>query len=100
MQIPELKRVAESALRPRLGPLGLDHVDVAERLDHDGELAIFVTASYKEASGVPRGDTLLEAHQELQDALSAKGEARFAYLKHQFSEENSVAEEDSGADAS
>jgi len=47
MNTEQIAAVAESILRPRLGLMGLDHVEVTAGYDHDGDPALFVTAYYQ-----------------------------------------------------
>ncbi|HEY8564250.1 MAG TPA: hypothetical protein VIL65_02030 [Beijerinckiaceae bacterium] len=83
----QIAAVAEKALRPLLGPHGLQQIDVRSGEDHDGEPSLFLAARYKAGSRVPRGDVLLEALGVVQEALRGSGENRFPYLDHRFADE-------------
>jgi hypothetical protein len=94
MTLEELVTLAEAALRPRLGRLGLEHVEVSAREDHDGDPSLFVTAHYKPGSEIPKGDLLSEALSDLNLTLRDAGETRFAYLDHRFAGEDQMFEEE------
>lgn len=80
----DIAELAESVLRPRLGPLGLQRVDVTSGRDHDGDRVLFVAAHYREGSRVPDGQVLLDALGALHQALQKAGEDRPPYLDHRF----------------
>jgi 3-dehydroquinate synthase class II len=72
----------EQALRKALGSYGLDHVELASGLDHDGEPAVFVTAVLPEHAGpVPMpGDISASANVVVAQAMKRVGDERLSYL--------------------
>jgi hypothetical protein len=94
----QIARVADDVLRPLLGPLGLENVEVSARQDHDGEPALFISAHYREGSKVPKGTVLLKALGVLHEALRASGEERFPYLDHRFAHDEDFEQEELGDD--
>src|SRR4051794_25733383 len=94
MNTDQVAAVAESVLRRRLGPAGLDHVEVTAGHDHDGDPALFVTAYYKPGSGVPSGEILSGSHGALHEALQKQGEERFPYLNHRFGNDDGFEDEE------
>ena len=86
MKDDQVAALAESALRPLLGPLGLERVEVSHGRDHDDAESLFVTAYYRQGSIVPQGNILLESLGRLHKALVDAGEDRFPYLDHRFAE--------------
>jgi hypothetical protein len=86
--------LADKTLRPLLGPLGLDRVEVVQGRDHDDVESLFVTAYYLKGSTVPQGNVLLSALGALHKAFVDAGENRFPYLDHRFSDDEEF-EEDS-----
>jgi hypothetical protein len=94
MTLEQVVALAETALRQRLGRLGLEHIDVSAREDHDGDPSLFITAHYKPGSEVPKGELLSAALSDLNRTLRDAGETRFAYLDHRFAGEDQMFEED------
>jgi hypothetical protein len=84
MNNDQIATIAEMVLRPRLGPLGFERVEVSAGHDHDGDPALFIAAHYQEGSEVPKGDVLLDALGALHEALREAGENRLPYLDHRF----------------
>lgn len=94
MNDEQVAAVANETLRLRLGPLGLDRVEVSSGEDHDGDPALFFTAHFRRGSEVPTGAILLDALGALHQALQKKGEHRFPYLDHRFHNEEGFEDED------
>ncbi len=72
----------EEALRKVLGSYGLDHVELEEGFDHDGEPALFVTAVLPEHAGpVPMpGDISGSANLAIAEVMEKAGDERLSYL--------------------
>lgn len=94
MNIDQVAAVAERVLRPRLGPMGLDRIDVEAGHDHDGDPALFITTYFQRGSEVPSGEVLSVSHGALHEALQSEGEDRFPYLNHRFGDEDGFEDED------
>jgi hypothetical protein len=94
MNTDEVAVLADAILRPILGPLGLDHIEVAAGRDHDDDPALFVTAHYRKGSAVPSGEALSGALSALHEGLQTKGEARFPYLDHRFGNDDGFEDDD------
>jgi hypothetical protein len=94
MNTEQIAAVAKSILRPRLGLMGLDHVEVTAGYDHDGDPALFVTGYYQPGTGVPSGEVLSSSHGALHEALQEKGEERFPYLNHRFGNDEGFEDDD------
>jgi hypothetical protein len=94
MNNEQVATVADEILRPRLGPLGLDRIEVASGEDHDGDPALFVTAHFRQGSEVPNGEILSGALGALHEALQKRGELRFPYLNHRFHNDEEFEDED------
>jgi hypothetical protein len=90
----QLAAVADESLRPRLGPLGLDRIQVAAGEDHDGDPALFVTVHFRRGSEVPSGEILSDALGTLHEALQKRGEHRFPYLTPRFHNDEGFEDED------
>ncbi|HEX5846546.1 MAG TPA: hypothetical protein VFY53_09790 [Rhodoplanes sp.] len=90
----KLTETVEQALRDAVGSAALDHADVTEGLDHDGEPALFVTAHYR-----PGTDTVDQtaALSTVRDRLLAAGENRFPYMNHVYPDDP-LADDDEAAD--
>lgn len=100
MDHKQIAGVAEKALKPFLGPLGLDHVGIEPGRDHDDTPSLFVTAYYRPGSKVPEGEVLLKALGALHKAFLDAGEERFPYLDHRFAGEEEFEEGALEGDAS
>jgi hypothetical protein len=70
----------EKALRKVLGSFGLDHVELREGFDHDGEPAVFVTAVLKPNTGLMPGEVSASASVAVADVLNRAGDDRLSYL--------------------
>jgi hypothetical protein len=80
-----LIKIIDDIVRKKLGAYGLDHVDVKEGVDHDGEDALFIDAVLKPGSRIVGGKISGAAHGALNEALLKTGERRFPYfnIRHQ-----------------
>lgn len=78
----EVRSIADGVLHETLGPFGYTKVLVRSGFDHDGDPALFLRAHFKPGSGPVPGKPSSTALSALSDALFAKGEARFPYLRH------------------
>ncbi len=92
MDDKQIAGLADKTLKPFLGPLGLDRVEVEPGRDHDDAPSLFVTAYYRPGSKVPEGDVLLKALGALHKAFLDAGEVRFPYLDHRFAGEEEFEE--------
>jgi hypothetical protein len=72
--------IIDYVLRDKLGPYGLDHVEVKADIDHDGEPALFIDAILKPNSELVGGKVYADVLGALSDALLKGGERRFPYL--------------------
>jgi hypothetical protein len=72
----------EEALRKVLGSYGLDHIDLEEGFDHDGEPALFITAVLPERAGpVPMpGDISGSANLAIAEVMEKADDERLSYL--------------------
>jgi hypothetical protein len=70
----------EEALRNVLGSFGLDHVDLKEGYDHDGDAAVFVTAVLKPDTRPIPGDISASANVAVAKVLEQAGDDRYSYL--------------------
>jgi hypothetical protein len=70
----------EEALRNVLGSFGLDHVELKEGYDHDGDAAVFVTAMLKPDKRLIPGDISASASVAVAEVLEQAGDDRFSYL--------------------
>lgn len=86
----EAQRIAERVLRQDLGQIGLQSVEVRSGEDHDGDPGLFVTAVIQEGRDILPSDAVSRAHAALHDALLARGEKRFPYLRFRWIGDESV----------
>ncbi len=70
----------EDALRKALGSFDLDHVELAEGVDHDGDAAVFVTAVLRPDDRLMPGDVSAPANVALAQVLERAGDERLSYL--------------------
>ncbi|MGH6672583.1 MAG: hypothetical protein ACRECV_11520 [Xanthobacteraceae bacterium] len=70
----------EEALRKALGPFRLDHVELREGFDHDGEAAVFVTAVLKPNAPPMPGEFSTSANVAVAQLLERAGDERLSYL--------------------
>lgn len=77
----EIRIEADKVLRDALQRAGYDYVEVKTGLDQDEAPALYVTAVLKPKSSVVDGRTFSAALTALSDALLARGESRFPYLR-------------------
>jgi hypothetical protein len=70
----------EDALRKALGSFGLDHVEIEEGFDHDGEAAVFVTAVLKPDTRLMPGELSASASVAVAQLLERSGDERLSYL--------------------
>jgi hypothetical protein len=70
----------EDALRGVLGSVGVDHVELKEGFDHDGDAAVFVTAVLKPGAPLLPGDVSASAGVAVARILERAGDDRFSYL--------------------
>jgi len=70
----------EKALRKALGSFGLDHVELAAGVDHDGEASVFVTAVLKPDTRLIPGEVSASANVALAQAMENVGDERLSYL--------------------
>jgi hypothetical protein len=72
----------EEALRRTLGSYGLDHIELEEGFDHDGEPALFITAVLPNHAGpVPMpGDISGSANLAIAEVMEKAGDERLSYL--------------------
>jgi len=84
----------EEALRHALGSFGLDHVELSEGFDHDGDAAVFVTAVLKPGAPLMPGDISASASVAVAQVLQRAGDARLSYLYLQRPDDERAADED------
>jgi hypothetical protein len=70
----------EEALRKVLGSFKLDHVELKEGFDHDGDAAVFVTALLKPDARLIPGDVSASASVAVAKVLELAGDDRLSYL--------------------
>jgi hypothetical protein len=70
----------ERALKQALGSFGLDHVELEEGVDHDGEAAVFVTAILKPDARLMPGEISASANVALAQAMENADDNRLSYL--------------------
>jgi len=70
----------EKALRKALGSFALDHVELREGFDHDGEPAVFVTAVLKPNARLMPGEISTSASVAVADVLKRSGDEWLSYL--------------------
>lgn len=85
-----LKAAIEAVLRPKLAPYGLESVRIAPGFDHDGDPAVFVDAEYTLTKTPVDAQILLAVIGEVRDALSARGDFRYPYIRHHFADDQPV----------
>ena len=94
MKENEVRALAETILRPLLGPFGFVSADVETRPDHDGDDSFVVTAHFKKGSEVASGRTYVNAQVAMIDALALHGENRFPYFRYDYPDEPAPFDED------
>lgn len=77
----KLTETVRQALRDALGATVVDHVDVTEGQDHDGDPALFVTVRYRLGTDTVDQTAALNT---VRDRLLAAGEERFSYIIHVY----------------
>jgi hypothetical protein len=70
----------EEALRKALGSFGIDHVELREGFDHDGDAAVFVTAVLKPNTRSIPGEVSASANVAVSQVLRRVGDERLSYL--------------------
>jgi hypothetical protein len=79
--MPKITRVdVEQAVKQALGSFGLDHVELVEGVDHDGEAAVFVTAILTPDARLMPGEISASANVALARALENVSDSRLSYL--------------------
>lgn len=73
-------REIEDALRKALGSFGLDHAELREGFDHDGEAAVFVTAFLKPDTRLMPGEISTAASVAVAQILERADDERLSYL--------------------
>jgi hypothetical protein len=86
----QLNDTIGQALRDAVGPAVVDHADVAEGRDHDGDPALFVTVYYRAGTEMVDQTAALST---VRDRLLAFGEERFPYMHHVYPDDQ-YAEDD------
>jgi len=84
----------EDALRSVLGSFGLDHVELNEGFDHDGDSAVFVTAVLKPGAPLMPGEISGSANVAVAQVLRRAGDERLSYLYLQRPDDERPADED------
>ena len=87
----------ERALRKALGSFGLDHVELREGFDHDGEAAVFVTAFLQPHAPPMPGEISGSANIAVSQALRKAGDERFSYLYIRRPDDERPVEEEAAA---
>lgn len=88
----------EEALRGILNSVGLDHIELAEGFDHDGDSAVFITAVI--APNVPAplpGEVSASASVAVAQAMHAAGDDRLSYLYIRRPDDERPEEEEASA---
>ncbi len=80
----DIRALADEVLRPLLGPVGFEFSDIVEKENSVGEDALYVTAHMTPEAQLEPGVIYTDALVAMQDALTHRGERRFAYLKYDF----------------
>jgi hypothetical protein len=70
----------EDALRKALGSFRLDHVELREGFDHDGDAAVFVTAFLEPDDRLMPGEISAAASVAVGRTLERVGDERLSYL--------------------
>jgi len=70
----------EDVLRRALGASALDHVEIKEGFNHDGEAAVFVTAVLKPGAPLMPGDVSASANVAVAQVLERAGDERLSDL--------------------
>jgi hypothetical protein len=70
----------EQVLKQVLGSFALDHVELKEGFDHDGDAAVFVTAVLKSGTPLMPGDVSASASVAVAQLLKRAGDERLSYL--------------------
>jgi len=70
----------EQALRKALGSFALDHVELTEGFDHDGEAAVFVTAFLQPHAPPMPGEISGSANVAITRLMRNAGDERLSYL--------------------
>ena len=90
----EIVAIADRALRPLLGPLGMERIEVEAKDDQSGIPALYISAFYRKGSKAPKGELQMKALVDVGRALQAAGEERFPYVDHRFWHEGFEPEDD------
>lgn len=90
-------REFEEALRKALGSFGLDHVELREGFDHDGDAAVFVTAFLQPHAPPMPGEISGSANVAVSQALRNAGDERLSYLCIRRPDDERPAEEEVAA---
>lgn len=86
----EVVSAIEETIRRNVSQFGLKSVTIQPGEDLEGEPALRVTIDYEKSDSPVDPAIVARLLFKVQDALRAKGETRFAFLKHNFSEDQKV----------
>jgi hypothetical protein len=90
----EIAAIADRTLRPLLGPLGMERLEVEAKDDQSGTPALYISVFFRKGSKAPKGELQMKALVEIGRALEAAGEQRFPYVDHRFWHEEFEPEDD------
>lgn len=80
-----------SFMKAELRPLDVADVDVKTAPDHDGDPSLFIEVRYRDNGRPIDPKQLAMLLTNLRNQLYHKGEFRFPYIRHHFSETQKVA---------
>jgi hypothetical protein len=96
----DIEKAIEKALRKQFGSFGLDHVELKDGFDHDGDPAVFITAVLPlQAPPVP-GDISGAANVAVARVLHDAGDERLSYLHIHRPDDERPLEESRGVPSS
>lgn len=79
-----IKDSIEKVLRAQLASIGLDHIELKEGFDHDGDAAVFVTAVLPLNAPLVPGGVSSAASLAVANIVDASGDARLSYLSIRY----------------
>ena len=81
-----LRESVKRVVADKMGPFGLERVDVDLGPDHDGETAVIINAYYRPVQRSVDSKTLAQLLSLVRSDLWQSGEERFPYIRHHFEE--------------
>ena len=86
LNVKDVAALIEPILSTKLHAIGLDTLATRAELDHDGDPAIIVDATYGPNAPIFDAEIFLAAVNEAMSALADKGDDRFVYVRNFYTD--------------